>query len=374
MLGGGQSMLRNHLRSSRSDFLQRAVIVFEDSQSSEVIGLDLKGWHSPQTAQARWKRLVAPVSGCASYLNAWGAGFFAPLDGCQRRVAVLATAWPGDKTYLSALKGRFDFVMGVSEPLVELAHDALGLPSERLSVVPVPINLPDLPERPPRNFGNRPVVLGYCGRLMTAQKRVERLPPIARALTAAGIQHRWEIIGEGPVQGTLAKQFAAVGATVQFRGRLSGDAYWEAIRSLDFIVFTSDYEGTPLSLAEAMSQGVLPLYAKMNSGGDRYTEQIHPALMFPVDRPDAAAAGVKAVLATSPAQWLEMERKARLLAHGHAENAYVKQFEAGVRTAYQLPRISMVTPPNVATALGLHLPFAVLGRLNPENPLRRGLG
>ena len=374
MLGGGQSMLRNHLNSSRPDFLQRAVVVFEDSQSSNVVGLDLKGWHSPKIAQTRWKRMVPQISGCASYLNAWGAGFFAPLDGCQRRVAVLATAWPGDKTYLSALQGRFDFVMGVSQPLLELAHEALGLPDDRLSVIPVPIQIPSLPERAPRSFKNRPLVLGYCGRLITAQKRVERLPPIAQALAAAGIEHRWEIIGEGPVQGPLAKQFATVGATVQFRGRLSGEAYWEAIRGLDFIVFTSDYEGTPLSLAEAMSQGVLPLYAKMNSGGDHYTEQIHPGLLFPADRPELAAAGVRTILGLSPSEWLEMESKARSLAQGHADNAYVKQFEAGVRKAFLLPKISQVSPPNVSTRFGLQMPFAVLSRLNPENPLRRGLG
>lgn len=367
-------MLRNHLKASRPDFPQRAVVVFEDSDSSEVIGLNLRGWNRPHTAQKRWKRLVPPAIGCASYLNAWGAGFFAPLDGCQRRVAVLATAWPGDKTYLVALKGRFDFVMGVSQPLVDLAQECLGLPPERLSVIPVPINLPDLPQRPPRAFGNRPVVLGYCGRLMSAQKRVERLPLIANALAASGISHRWEIIGEGPAQRVLAKQFATVGATVEFRGRLSGDAYWEAVRGLDFIVFTSDYEGTPLSLVEAMSQGVMPLYAKMNSGGDTYAEQIHPALLFPVDRPEAAVTGVKTVLGLSPTAWLEMEAKARMLAQGHAHNAYVKHFEAGVHAAWALPRLSMASPPNVASALGLHLPFAVLSRLNPENPLRRGLG
>jgi glycosyltransferase involved in cell wall biosynthesis len=367
-------MLRQHLASNRPDFRQRAVVVFESSDRPDAIGLELRGWHSPHVAQERWKQRVSPVVGCASYLNGWGAGFFAPLDGCERRLAVLATAWPGDRAYLTALKNVFDFVMTVSQPLAELARETLDLPPDRVAVIPVPISLPILPPRPSRPWHERPLVLGYCGRLITAQKRVERLPRIAEALLAAGIPHRWEILGDGPVRDQLAGQFASVGATAQFRGRLSGEAYWHAIRELDFIVFTSDYEGTPLSLAEAMSQGVLPLYAQMNSGGDEYARQIHPDLLFPVDDWDRAVRGVRAVLASTADEREAMQVKAREIAQHHANDAYVKLFEVGARRAWAMPRISQPRPAPAGMALARRLPFAVIDRLSPEGRLRRGIG
>ena len=367
-------MLRHHLASSRPDFLQRAVVVFESSDRPDVTGLDLRGWNSPRAAQARWRKRVPPVAGCASYLNGWGAGFFAPLDGCQRRLAVLATAWPGDRSYLSSLKNIFDFVMTVSQPLADLARETLDLSPDRVAVIPVPISLPKLPPRPTGSWDNRPLVLGYCGRLITAQKRVERLPRIAQALRAAGISHRWEIIGEGPVQAQLAAQFASVGATAHFRGRLSGAAYWNAIRELDFIVFTSDYEGTPLSLAEAMSQGVLPLYAQMNSGGDEYARRIHPDLLFPLDQWELAVKGVRAVM-EAPAPELEaMQARAREIARHHADDAYVKLFEVGARRAWEMPRISLPCPPAAGSAFARQIPFSLLGRMSPESRWRRGIG
>ena len=374
LLGGGQSMLRQHLASNRPDFRQRAVVAFESSDRPDVLGLELRGWNSPFVAQRRWRKRVSPMVGCASYLNGWGAGFFAPLDGCERRLAVLATAWPGDRTYLSALKNVFDFVMTVSQPLAELAQETLQLPPDRVSVIPVPISLPHLPPRPSRTWHQRPLVLGYCGRLITAQKRVERLPHIARALMAAGIPHRWEIIGDGPVRVQLEHQFAAVGATARFQGRLSGEAYWHAIRELDFIVFTSDYEGTPLSLAEAMSQGVLPLYARMNSGGDEYARQIHPDLLFPMGDWERAVSGVRAVLAATVEEREVMQARAREIALHHADDAYVKLFEQGARKAWAMPRVSEPRPTAAGMALARQMPFAVLNRLSPDGCFRRGIG
>lgn len=365
-------MLRQHLRASSAESRHRAVIVFESGMAPDVTFLGLSGWNSPRSAEIRWKAVGPVQSGCVQYFNAWGAGFLAPHDRSQRRVTILATAWPGDETYLSLLKGRFDMVLVVSEQLADLAKRCLGLPDDRIVLVPVPIDPPVLPPRFVKPWLGRPLVLGYIGRLVTAQKRVERLPQIGRELLRAGIEHRWEIIGDGPARSELERQFSEAGATVDFRGRLGGEDYWRAVRELDFIVFTSDYEGTPLSLAEAMSQGVLPLYARMNSGGDAYARRLHPDLLFEAGQPESAARGILEVMKLSADRQAAMQADAIEIAQHH--RSYVDQCEVAIRRAWEMPRISLPVPPTVGSFWGRRLPFGIISRLSHDHPLRRGIG
>ena len=91
-------------------------------------------------------------------------------------------------------------------------------------------------------------MLGYSGRIIREAKRVDRLPALDRELLAAGVDCRWEIMGDGPELPGLRRQMAE--RRVCFRGRLADAAYWEALAGCDLLVFTSDYEGLPISLVE----------------------------------------------------------------------------------------------------------------------------
>lgn len=284
-------MLARHLEDRNGPRRTDLVVVFEPPSAPGTQGLALRGWDSPRTAQVRWAKRVPPFPGFAVYHNGWGASFLAHLDGCHRRIALWHSPWPGVEENMANLKGVFDFVMTVSQPLAELAGSRLGLPPERLAVLPVPIDPPvhSPPDRSP--LQGRPVVFGYAGRLVSDQKRVERLVPLVRELAQAGLHQQWEILGEGPAREGLQSEVASTGVSATFHGRLAGDAFWDVLRRLDFIVFTSDYEGMPISLLEAMSQGVLPLYARMNSGGDSYAARLDSSLLYPVESPGIGGAG-----------------------------------------------------------------------------------
>ncbi len=103
----------------------------------------------------------------------------------------------------------------------------------------------------------RPVSLVIVGRLVP-HKRVDRfLSILARVAERSRVAVRATIAGAGPEQPSLMQQAASLGllpGVVSFRhpGPRSAAIY----ESADVLVLTSDHEGTPNVILEAMSSGV----------------------------------------------------------------------------------------------------------------------
>ena len=119
-------------------------------------------------------------------------------------------------------------------------------------------------------MARRGVVVGGVGRMKREQKRVGRWPALVKALESAGIDFRFELLGDGPRQPWLEQQLPS-GRTI-FHGRKSGDEYASVLRGWDFITSVSDYEGLPISMLEAFSAGVLPLCPAI---GDRKSTRLN---------------------------------------------------------------------------------------------------
>lgn len=103
----------------------------------------------------------------------------------------------------------------------------------------------------------RPFRIGLAGRLV-AVKRVDLLLDVARHIRnhAPGLEVEFRIYGDGPLRAGLEQQAREyeVEQLVRFFGHiddLSGE-----LRELDALVLTSDHEGLPMVLLEAMSLGV----------------------------------------------------------------------------------------------------------------------
>jgi glycosyltransferase involved in cell wall biosynthesis len=216
------------------------------------------------------------------------------------------------------------------------------------------------------------LVLGFCGRIQSPQKRVERLPEIARALKAAGVTHRWEILGTGPAQAALQREFETVGSGARFHGVQSGDAYWRHLAEWDAIVFTSDYEGLPIALLEAQSQGVVPVFPDLDNGGRDYTRKVAPELIYPHADVEGAAAALRWLKAQPMETRRALSTRARDAAAPHGHDAYGRTFANFVTAMANEPRIAMKGPSARRAHRGEWLPFGMLGRLKPSNPLRRG--
>ena len=108
----------------------------------------------------------------------------------------------------------------------------------------------------------------YLGRIINEQKRVYIFPQIASALEKAAISFSWTIAGDGPDLLSLKNNMKSLqlNSRVEFSGTLPYEEVGRVLDSHDVLVLTSDYEGLPLSLLEAMAHGLVPVVTDLESG------------------------------------------------------------------------------------------------------------
>jgi glycosyltransferase involved in cell wall biosynthesis len=107
------------------------------------------------------------------------------------------------------------------------------------------------PARRVRPLDARPFVLGYVGRL-SVEKNVALLPGIQRALTAAGIDAKFLIVGHGVEEELLRRELP----TAEFAGVLRGEALARAYAGMDLLVFPSHTDTFGNVVLEALASCV----------------------------------------------------------------------------------------------------------------------
>ena len=138
---------------------------------------------------------------------------------------------------------------------------ARSLPVRRLRVVANGVDLDSLQQaaaRPPAALpgGDRPFRVAFFGRL-TPVKRIDVIVEMAAVLEReAPGQFGVYLFGEGPLRSELEQQVQKLGleAVVHFMGFTSQPASW--LRSMHALLLTSDHEGLPMIVLEAMALGV----------------------------------------------------------------------------------------------------------------------
>jgi len=96
----------------------------------------------------------------------------------------------------------------------------------------------------------------YVGRIDYNQKRVNRLVEVWGHASRLLPDWRFTIVGNGPAFESLASQFSDNSKSVSLVGFQEAKPYYERASML---IMTSEYEGLPLVLAEAMIHGVVPV-------------------------------------------------------------------------------------------------------------------
>ncbi len=142
--------------------------------------------------------------------------------------------------------------------------------------------------------------------------------------------------GAGLARTAVARQRTRV----RFLGRKQGAEYLRQLATWDFVVLVSDTEGQPVSLMEAMSGGALPLFPRVGSAGDAYTEAVHPRLLYPPgDIPEAASRVVE--LSRQPESEIEQLRARSISAvRPNVDGTYFARVAEFARAVVQWPRIS----------------------------------
>ena len=373
-LGGMQSILRHHLAHDHAAGIDAHQIVFFERHDPDAGQVDALGWNWRWTIsrmRPAFRSVLDHWPGrLVLYHNLWGLPFLADLDRAGRRVGFLHAYPPDLAASLRAAQGLIDGLITVSQAPFELAAQCLPeLVPHRLHLVPLPIQ-PPVREwiHPPLN--HRALVVGYSGRVVKEDKRVDRLPQLARLLTQQGVDYRLEILGDGGDAAWLKRQFPA-DASIVHHGMKTGAAYWEILAGWDVLVFVSDTEGTPISLLEGLSCGVIPIFPDIASNGAAYSRQVHASLVYP---PGDLAAAARAIgsLARMPTQEYDAWRVKCLDAvKPHLGRTYIDTFKRILEEINHLPRASREAATHRGGFATDYVPLGLLSRLARHGLLTR---
>lgn len=159
-------------------------------------------------------------------------------------------------------------------------------------VIPNPVDdkiLPDI------YVGKRRKFIVSVGRL-TAQKNFANLITAFSKLESKYYDYKLEIYGEGPLRKSLESLIADL--DLNDRVKLMG-AHKDVLRQINnaaLFVMSSDYEGYPNALAEAMSIGLPVICTDFNSGTARELVGKENGLLVPVNDSKALAGAMEKML------------------------------------------------------------------------------
>lgn len=164
-----------------------------------------------------------------------------------------------------------DAVIAVSEYTRQEVIDLLGLPPQRVHVVPNGVDAPPHPPqaRPP----GAELRIGSVGSTLP-RKNLAILPPALRAYRPNAVRQPRLIRAGLPIDGGLRSEMHAAVGTESFEelGRVNDAQLEDFYASLDVLVIPSHYEGFGLPVLEAMARGVPVIAARSSSlpevGGD----------------------------------------------------------------------------------------------------------
>ncbi|MFB4205561.1 Glycosyltransferase Gtf1 [wastewater metagenome] len=210
--------------------------------------------------------------------------------------------------YIAPLVGRYypeaDAVVSVSEGVGDDLAATAGLPRGSITTIHNPVVTPALAERaaspsphPWFSDGGPPVVVA-AGRLV-AQKNFPLLLD-AFARLRAGRAARLVILGEGPERGQLEAQARALGinADVALPGQVKNP--YAAFARAALFTLSSDFEGLPTVLIEALACGCPVVSTDCPSGPAEILDHGRHGPLVPLGDAPALATAMAAVLDDPP--------------------------------------------------------------------------
>jgi len=164
--------------------------------------------------------------------------------------------------------GRYwNKIVAVSNVIAEETAAKEPSIAKRLVTIPYGVPMADcLPER--STDPNAPLKIVYCGALKQNQKRILDLPEIVQALQNRRVPVELTIAGGGPTKQQLidkSKHLVNQGV-IRFIGIIPNERVPALLEQNDVFIMTSEFEGLPNALLEAMGQGCVPVVTNIKSG------------------------------------------------------------------------------------------------------------
>ena len=288
------------------------------------------------------------------HLHGYGATTFGRL--CAWRLGIPAIlhehANHGDTPWFQKVADRIlaphtDLAIAVSESTGEFTTRARMMPAERTKVVYLGAPLDEFAR--PRSadevaaaradLGIAPgtVAIGTITRLMPS-KGNQYLIDAAPRILATHPSVQFFIVGEGELQAPLEQQARALnlGDRFVFSGFKRDVA--AALSAFDFIVFPSLWEGTPLTVFEALAMGK-PIVATDADGLLDVLTDRRDALIVPKANAEALARAVEEVL-DNPALAASLRAQAGKTGAHYDIGAFVRKMERLYELLHETSRVS----------------------------------
>ena len=221
-----------------------------------------------------------------------------------------------DPSYYRALeqsRANMDSIICVSSFLKRNVTQRFSETESRSHFIPFGVPLPPEGIRSPGPFSaDQPLEVIYCGRLSIEQKRIFDLADIITQASEQELPVRFHIAGAGPDETPFLERIqpALDAGLAVFHGFISNSRVREMLGKAHVFILTSDYEGLPVGLLEAMAAGAIPLVTDIKSGIPDVVTQSKNGLITPIGNPGKMVESL-AALATSPETVQELSSAAR---------------------------------------------------------------
>jgi len=313
-----------------------------------------ESWGGHWRAMIRYLEDRAPCIYIPNY--DWRHSCVSPM--LSNRVCIVGIVHSDDPLHydhVSRLGRYWNAIVGTSGAIAErvaLRHPAL---LERITTIPIGVPAPELfPER--RRDENTPLRIVYHGVLTQYQKRILDLPRIVTALLERRIPVILTVVGDGSGRERLleeSRHLVECGA-MRFLGVLPHSEILEILEQQDVYILTSEFEGMPNALNEAMAYGCVPVVTDIRSGIPQVVRDEVNGYRVPVGEIHAFADRL-ALLQRDPERRRAMALQAyRTVIEGGYRSedmvqSYVELFRRVLREAnlgaYKRPRGELQPPP-----------------------------
>jgi glycosyltransferase involved in cell wall biosynthesis len=282
-------------------------------------------WPDHAPPRIRWKALARYLEGLTPciYLpndDWWHSCVSARLPDRVAVVGHIHTDCAMGYEHFAWLGKYWNVTVAVSNLIREKAASLCPELAQRLTVIPYGVSIPPHPPQRMAAAGE-PLQIVYSGRLIQEQKRILDLPGIVHELVRRRIPVRLNIAGGGWDEAELkgACQELAHQGLIRFCGILSQEQLANLYEQSDVFILTSEYEGLPLALLEAMGHGCVPVVTDISSGIPEVVRNEVNGYLVPVGSTHAFAARLAAL-------YHDLDQRRKL-----AESAFATVSQGGYR-------------------------------------------
>jgi L-malate glycosyltransferase len=221
--------------------------------------------------------------------------------------------------FIDRIANRFsDRVIAVSRSIRDYLTNYEDVPADRIRVIPN--GLPEKPMPSPREYSGK--VVGGAGRLVP-QKNFERFLRIAHALQQIDAEYEFRIAGTGPLEDSLRRFANELGLRVEWMG--AQPSLERFFGGIDFFLLTSDFEGLPMTVLEALQYGVPAAAMAVDGLKEEFTDEI--ALLDPASSDSEIAQQIQALLSDDRVRIAQVQRGFRVVSTRFSARVQVRAIE-----------------------------------------------